>query len=108
MQNTGIDITEYLKYKTQEFEADKRDDGTTTGKSISGSKKAKVYDYVNKMKITYNQRLVLLGTQYKLSDTERTKLAQYVNNLKTSKANKLSIYEKLQGFTVYKDGRVTW
>lgn len=108
MKNTGININEYLKYKTQTFESDKTDDGTTSGKTVSGSKKAKVYDYVNKMNITYNQRLLLLGTQYSLTNAEQSKLAQYVNELKISKAEKLSIYEKLQGFKVYKDGRVTW
>ena len=108
MKPSEIDITEYLKYKTQEFESDKKDDGTTTGKTVSGSKKAKVVDYVNDMNITTDQKLLLLGTQYSLSNSEKTQLANYVNSLKTSKDNKLKIYEKLSGFTVYKDGKVTW
>lgn len=108
MKNSGININEYLKYKTQEFTSDKKDDGTVDGKSISGSKKKKVYEYVNNMKITGNQRLLLLGTQYKLSNSERTALAQYVKSLKITNKEKLEIYKKLQGFKVYKDGRVTW
>lgn len=108
MKNTDINITEYLNYKTQEFSADKKDDGTVDGKSISGSKKKKVYAYVNNMKITGNQRLLLLGTQYKLTNSERQALAQYVKSLNITNKEKLAIYDKLQGFTVYKDGRVTF
>jgi len=108
MKYTGININEYLKYKQQEFTSDKTDDGTENGKSVSGSKKAKVYDYVNKMKITGEQRMLLLGTQYKLTNAERATLANYVKNLKITKNEKLQIYKKLQGFTVYKDGRVTY
>ena len=108
MKNTGIDITEYLKYKTQDFESDKTDDGTVNGKTVSGSKKAKVYDYVNSMKITGNQRLMILGTQYNLTNEQKTQLANFVNKLPISKQEKLNTYSKLKGFTVYKDGKVTW
>lgn len=108
MKNTGININEYLKYKTQEFTSDKEDDGTVDGKSVRGSEKKKVYEYVNNMKITGEQRLLLLGTRYKLTNSERTTLAQYVKNLDITNKEKLEIYKKLQGFTVYKDGRVTF
>lgn len=109
MKNTGIDIDEYLKYKTQEFEANKKDNGTTKGKTISGSRKKKVYNYINNMNITYQQKLVLLGTEYKLSSSkERTDLATYVNDLDLSKKEKMKIYEKLKGFTVYKNGNIKW
>ena len=109
MKNTGIDIDEYLKYKTQEFEANKKDNGTTKGKTVSGSRKKKVYNYINNMNITYQQKLVLLGTEYKLSSSkERTDLATYVNDLDLSKKEKMKIYEKLKGFTVYKNGNIKW
>ena len=38
----GLNTTKYLKYKSQEFESDKTDDGTLNGKTVSGSKKKKV------------------------------------------------------------------
>ena len=109
LKKDKININEYLKYKEQEFESDRKDDGTTSGKAISGSKKKKVYNYVNNMNITYKQRLLLLGTQYKLTTNERKELAYYVNSLpNTTKKDKLKIYEKLKGFTVYKNGTVSW
>lgn len=108
IKTAGININEYLKYKQQSFTSDKVDDGTVGGKSVSGSKKKKVYEYVNSMDITYNQKLLLLGQQYKLTNDERSKLANYVNSMEISKNEKLEIFEKLQGFTVYTDGRVKW
>ena len=108
MKDTNIDINKYLKYKTQQFESDKEDDGTVKGKSVSGSKKEKVIDYVEKMNITQGQKLLLLGINYKLSNSERSTLANYVNGLNIDKNKKIEIYNKLQGFTVYKNGKVTW
>lgn len=108
MSYTNVDIDEYLKYKQQEFESDYKDDGTTTGKAISNSKQKKVYEYVNSSGMNYEQRLLLLGMKYKLNVQERTTLANYVNNLDITSDEKIEIYEKLKGFTVYKNGNVNW
>lgn len=109
LEKTNIDITEYIKYKIQGFASDIKDDGTVGGKAISNSKKNKVYNYINNMNITYEQKLLLLGSQYKLSNTERTKVANTINNLpNTTKKEKMDIFGKMKGFTVYKDGTVKW
>ena len=108
MSYTNVDIDEYLKYKQQEFESDYKDEGTTTGKAISNSKQKKVYEYVNSSGMNYEQRLLLLGMKYKLNVQERTTLANYVNNLDITSDEKIEIYEKLKGFTVYKNGNVNW
>jgi len=104
MKSAGININEWLKYSKQEFTSDKKDDGTVNGSTVSGSKKKKVYAYIENMNITYSQKLLLKGMQYSLTDSEKNKLANYVRNLNTSNSNKLEIYSKLKGFTVYKDG----
>ena len=107
--NIKSNIKEYLKYKQQKFESDYEEDGTDSGKSISGSKKKKVYEYVNNSKLTYNQKLIILGMQYKLTDTERKKLYNIVDNNKELTAKeKQEFYKKFQGFTVYKDGKVSY
>lgn len=108
LKKSGIDIDEYMKYLQQDFKSDKKDNGTTSGKTVAGSAKRKTYEYVNNMNISYEQKLLLLGTQYKLNDTERTKLYNYVKTLDYSQEEMQKVFEKLQGFTVYKDGRVTW
>ena len=97
-----------MKYKQQDFESDKLDDGTLNGKSVSGSAKQKVYNYINGMNISYEEKLILIGSKYKLANAERNKLAQYINTLSLSKQKKLELYGKMKGFTAYKDGRVTW
>ena len=106
--NKGLNINNYLEYKSQKFEANKKDDGTVKGKSVSGTKKKKVYNYVNKMNISYTQKLVLLGTQYKLSNTERARLANFVNNSDLSYDEKMTLYGKFKGFKVYKNGTITY
>ena len=109
MKTAGIDTKEYLKYKQQEFTSDKKDDGTLAGKTISKSKQNKVVEYLNSMKITGNQRLLLYAIQgYSTTSSQKKQLANYVQGLKLDKETKLKLYDKFSGFTVYKSGRVTW
>lgn len=109
IKETGMNINEYLKYKTQEFSADKKDDGTLEGKSISGSKKTKVWNYIENMDITYTQKLVLYGMEYTLSDREQSQIINYIGNLpnKTNR-EKLEMLSQFKGFTIYKDGSFTY
>lgn len=110
LQESNIDINEYLKYKQQKFESDKEDDGTLEGKTVTNSKKKKVYNYVNDMDITYNQKLLILGKQYKLSDSEQKKLYEYINNIpgQTSQ-EKLEIFKMYtNNFQIYKNGTMSF
>ncbi len=109
MKASNININEYLKYKQQDFSSDKKDDGTIDGKTVSNSKKKKVETYLNSMKITGNQRLLLYAMNgYTITNSQKTQLANYVKDLKIDKEEKLKLYNKFSGFTVYKDGRVFW
>lgn len=101
----GLNITKYLKYKTQEFQADKEDDGTTKGKTISGSKKEKVLNYINSIEgATYIQKLILTGLEYSLSDYEQGQIVNYIDSLNKTDKEKLDILSNFKGFTIYKDG----
>lgn len=109
IKTAGIDITQYLKYKQQEFTSDKKDDGTLTGKTVSKSKQKKVTEYLNSMKITGNQRLLLYAMQgYSTTSSQKKQLANYVQGLSMSKQDKLKLFNKFSGFTAYKNGKVTW
>ncbi len=108
MNYANTDIDEYLKYKQQGFDSDYADNGTINGKAISGSKQRKVYEYINSAKMTYEQKLLLLGMQYKLTSGERSTLAKYVDTLNITSDEKLKVYKKIKGFTVYKNGKVSW
>lgn len=110
LSKDNIDINEYLNYKLQEFESDTEDDGALTGKAISGSKKEKMYNYVNDMNITENQKIAILGKQYKLNRQEQTKLYNYINSIKgQNKDEKLEIFKKYsKNFTIYKDNTMNF
>ena len=109
MKAAKTDINQYLKYKQQEFSSDKKDDGTLSGKSVSGSKQKKVVNYLNSMDITGNQRLLLYAMQgYTTTASQKTQLINYVQELKLNKEDKLKLYDKFSGFKVYKDGTVNW
>lgn len=101
----GLNMTKYLKYKTQEFESDKEDDGTVDGKSISGSKKKKVMKYIDSIEgASYTQKLILTGLEYSLSDYEQRQIINWVNSLDITEKEKLEMLGNFKGFTVYKDG----
>lgn len=111
LKTTGIDVTQYLKFKNQEFAADKKDDGTISGQAISGTKKTKTLNYINGMQgLTYTQKLLLYGygADYKLSDLERKYVFNYVKSLNLSKKEKEEIISHFKGFTIYKDGTVKY
>nr|DAT24936.1 MAG TPA: hypothetical protein [Caudoviricetes sp.] len=107
----GLNITKYLQYKSQKFTSDKKDDGTVDGKSITGSKKNKVFDYIDSIKgATYTQKLILYALEYKpSSSSDREIVENYVRNLpnKTAK-EKLEIMSKFAGVTVYKNNSYTY
>lgn len=104
----NISINEYLNYSLQEFESDKEDDGTKQGRTISGSKKEKVQNYVNSMNITKVQRLAILGTQYKLKRVEQEELYNYLDKVLTQTEEKrLEIFSKYsKNFTIYEDNTI--
>ena len=110
LKESNININEYLKYKQQKFESDREDDGTLEGKTVTNSKKKKVYNYVNGMNITYNQKLLILGKQYKLSDSEQKKLYQYINTIPGQTSDeKLEIFKMYtNNFQIYKDGTMSF
>ena len=107
----GLNISKYLQYKLQKFTSDKKDDGIVNGKSITGSKKDKVFDYIDSIKgATYTQKLILYALEYKpSSSSDREIVENYVRNLpnKTAK-EKLEIMSKFAGVTVYKNNSYTY
>ena len=100
-----MNITEYLNYKAKESNDEFVSDKDEDGKSISGSSKKKYYDYVNKNITGYGNRLLILGSKYKLSDTERKALAEYINK-NYSKKELIAVYEELNNNFTIKEGKM--
>lgn len=108
IKSSNINITQYLQYKSQDFSSDKKDDGTLNGATVSGSKKKKVWNYINNMNITYTQKVLLYGMEYSTTDSEKSIILNYINNLNLTKSEKLEALQQFKGFTVYKDGTVKY
>ena len=107
--SNGLDITQYLEYKSQEFTSDTTDDGTVNGKTISGSKKQKVYNYIESMKATYTQKLILSALEYKpTSYSDKKLIINYVNSLNKTAKEKLEILGQFKGVTIYKNGTYSY
>jgi hypothetical protein len=110
----GVGFSTYakLEYLTKNIKADK----DTNGNTISGSKKAKLIEIVNKQKISTEKKLLYVASQgYKISDGDidglseemaYSKLLKYINSLKLTTSSKLLLAEKC-GFD-YKNGKIVF
>ena len=100
----GIDFDSYLDYEYQNFTADKDADG----KSISGSKKQKVFDYINSMDIGFEEKIILAKLQYNTYDEYNYDIIDYLNNNgDISYDQEVAILKKL-GFKVDDEGNIYW
>ena len=99
------DVIQYKQYTTDLYNI--KADKDSSGKSITGSRKEKVIDYVNNLDIDYGAKLVLFKAEYPSDDTYNAEIVNYLNNRADLTYDELvTIYTEL-GFTV-KDGRVYW
>ena len=106
LSNGNIDINEYLDYKIRDSKDEFVSDKDSEGKTISGSAKNKIYDYVNKNITGTGNKLIILGSKYKLTDNERKELTDYINTTISNKDEKIEIFKKLDKNYTVKDGKV--
>jgi hypothetical protein len=102
--DTGIPMDEFIVYNSQEFVADKNSEG----KSISGSRKKKIYDYINSMNIGYEQKLILAKMEYPADDRYNYEIIEYLNNDDTISYKVMEEILLELGFKVSDDGIITW
>lgn len=106
---TDITIDPYLEYKLQNFTADEDTKSSIEGKTISGSKKEKVIDYINKSNLNDIEKVYIYGTQYKLStNKEKQLISQAIEKTNLKNSEKYEIYKKLKDIETYKDGSYGW
>lgn len=105
IKNSNMDINQYLSYKIQESEDKFLADKDSNGKSISGTAKKKIYNYVNTNITGYNNKLLLLGQKYKLTKSEQEGLAKHIYQISsnTEERNELFKYYS-KNFTI-KNGK---
>lgn len=100
------DVVQYKQYTSElnKIAADK--DGN--GKSISGSRKTKVANYINSLNADYGAKIILYKSEYPSDDTYNMEIVEYLNNRSDiTYAEMVTILTEL-GFTVEADGTVRW
>lgn len=102
-------ITDYSTYKKLAKELyDIKADKDANGKTISGSRKEKVFDYINNLNLDFEQRVMLAKLEYPTYDEYNYEIIEYLNNRDDiSYAQMVSILTEL-GFTVDANGNVSW
>ena len=100
------DVVTYRKYAGDlyDIKADKDEDG----KSISGSRKEKVIEYVNNLDIDYGARLILFKSEYNADDTYNYEIIDYLNSREDISYEEMATILKELGFTVRSDGTILW
>lgn len=83
-------------------------DKDSSGKSISGSRKAKVLAYINNLDIDYGERLILFKSEYNADDTYNMEIIEYLNSRADISYEDMVAILKELGFTVTSDGTVYW
>lgn len=101
---TGIGMDAYLDLELQGFTADKDDEG----KTISGSKKDKIFEYINTLDIGFEQRVILAKMYYPTYDEYNYDIIEYLNNDDSiSYEDMVKILNTLK-FEVDDEGNVWW
>ena len=99
----------YSAYKTYSSELyDIKADKDSNGKSISGSRKEKVLDYINNLDIDYYEKIILFKSEYNADDTYNYEIIDYLNNRDDISYEEEVIILKELGFNVDSNGNISW
>ena len=100
------DVVTYRSYVSglNDIKADK----TSSGKTISGSRKTKVANYINSLDADYGSKLILFKTEYPSDNTYNYEIVEYLNNRKDISHKEMIEILKELGFVVDSNGNVRW
>ncbi len=99
----------YEKYKTYSSELyDIKADKDEDGKSISGSRKEKVIEYINNLDADYGEKIILFKSEYNADDTYNYEIIDYLNSREDISYEDMATILKELGFTVLSDGTIKW
>ena len=99
----------YDAFKTYSSELyDIKADKDKNGKSISGSRKEKVIEYINNLDADYYEKIILLKSEYNADDTYNYEIIDYLNEREDiSYEEKVALLKEL-GFNVDSKGNISW
>lgn len=83
-------------------------DKDENGKSIVGSRKEKIIDYVNSLDIDYGMKIILFKSEYKADDTYNADILDYLNSRDDLTYEEIVTILTELDFTVDAQGNVYW
>ena len=83
-------------------------DKDKNGKSISGSRKAKVIDYINNLNADYGEKIIMFKSVYTADNSYNRDILDYLNSREDITYEETANILRELGFTVNSDGTVTW
>lgn len=100
------DVVTYRSYAKglNELKADK----DSNGKTITGSRKVKVAEYINSLDADYGSKLILFKSEYPSDDRYNYEIIDYLNNRQDISYQETSTILTELGFTVDANGNVRW
>lgn len=99
-------VIEYRGYISALY--DIKADKDENGKSITGSRKDKVIDYVNNLDIDYGARLILYKSEYPSDDTYNYDIINYLEENDAISGEEMRTILNELGFRVSDDGTISW
>lgn len=100
------DVVTYRQYTKDlnELKADKDEDG----KSISGSRKAKVIDYINGLDADYGSKLILFKMEYPSDDDSNQEIINYLNERQDISYEEMATILTKLDMIVDSNGNIRW
>lgn len=104
---TNVNIDAYLDYKLQDIKGDEDAESDIKGKTVNGSKKEKVRQYLKNANLSNIERVYLYGKSYKLKGEDKDILKQYMSGL--SRNDVINVCKDLTlNFEEHKNGNYYW
>ncbi len=100
------DVITYRKYTSELY--DIKADKDENGKSISGSRKEKVLDYINNLDADYGEKIILFKSEYNADDTYNYEIIDYLNSREDISYDEMETILTELDFNVHSDGTITW
>ena len=89
----NINVDEYLNFKKAQLNEKLASDKDKYGQAIRGTSKEKFFKYINSKISGYENRLIIAGKNYKLSNKERQKLVDIINNNTEEGKERINMYK---------------
>jgi hypothetical protein len=99
----------YQSYRSYSSDLwDIKADKDKNGKSINGSRKKKVIEYINEMDADYGEKIILFKSEYNADDTYNHDIIEYLNSREDISYQEMETILKHLGFNVDSKGNITW